>query len=79
MQARPMMDGQGVHGVSCHWRYLGKPAASGARRIIFTLQTEEDAKRVMLITSKWWAVDNTLDQGFRWCAVRWFRPNGQID
>ena len=77
LSTTPTLDGHGYAGVSCHWRYLGRPAASGARRIIFTCQSVHDAERVMLIVSKWWAPDTILEQGWRWCNVRWFMPRTQ--
>ena len=76
---RPTLDGQGVNVVSCHWRFLGAPAASGARRVIFTLQEVDHAERVMVICAKWWAEDPSLAKGWRWCAVRWMQPKGWTD
>ena len=56
-----------------HCRWMGRPADSGHRRAIFTVQNQAAAELSYQVTWNWWAyVDEAIDpRGWRGVSQRW--------
>ena len=57
-------------------RFLGRPAASGMRQVLFTFFNDTDAALGFRLAFQWWSIcPIAMDRrGWRSMPVRWFAP-----
>ena len=65
----------GQHSVQFTCRYIGQPAASGRRQMVFTMWDYPSAMIIFNVMYRWWSKvpPNVDPRGWRWVSVRWYR------